>query len=267
MTRNYIRLTQDSQSRQGGIWNTVPYQSKYWEVEVGFKVHGRGSDLYGDGFAIWYVKDPPSGGPVFGNKDYFTGLAVILDTYANYNSANSYSHPKISIMVNNGSIHYDHESDGINTEIGACDCKFRGVDWDTKILVQYYNDELSVKTDIDNTGNWVICSTIKNVHLPSHYHFGITAATGDLSDNHDILSIKMRQLSSSIQNHHPNRDDLPRADFSQGNKDRASDTSNSMSSLRKLFIIVCVFAGIIAVVGFGYFLYSSKRSSSRKRFY
>lgn len=28
-----------------------------WELHVHFKVHGKGSDLFGDGFAIWYTKD------------------------------------------------------------------------------------------------------------------------------------------------------------------------------------------------------------------
>ena len=28
-----------------------------WEMHIHFKVHGSGSDLYGDGFAIWYARD------------------------------------------------------------------------------------------------------------------------------------------------------------------------------------------------------------------
>ena len=28
-----------------------------WELHVHFKVHGQGRDLFGDGFAIWYVRD------------------------------------------------------------------------------------------------------------------------------------------------------------------------------------------------------------------
>lgn len=50
-----------------------------------FKVHGKGKELFGDGFAIWYAKDRMEGGPVFGNKDFFQGLAIILDTYSNHN--------------------------------------------------------------------------------------------------------------------------------------------------------------------------------------
>lgn len=267
VTSNYIRLTQDAQSRQGGIWNVVPYESKYWQVEVSFRVHGHGSELYGDGFALWYTSEPPKGGPIFGNRDYFTGLAVVLDTYANQHGVHSHGHPYISTMVNNGTLHYDHEQDGIHSELAGCECKFRGLEHEARVLVQYYNEELTIKTDIENSGIWRDCISVKGVYLPTHYHFGITAATGDLSDNHDILAIKMRMLSPTLyEGQKPG--DLPRADYNIPNTDRSFEQQQSgMSSLRKLFVIVCVFAGIAAVAGFGYFLYISKKSSSRKRFY
>lgn len=54
-------------------------------MHVNFKVHGKGKDLYGDGFAIWYAKDRLQAGPVFGSRDAFMGLAIILDTYSNHN--------------------------------------------------------------------------------------------------------------------------------------------------------------------------------------
>lgn len=245
----------------------IPYQSKYWQVEVGFRVHGHGSELYGDGFALWYVKEPPRGGPVFGNKDYFNGLAVILDTYANQHGVHPHSHPYISTMVNNGTLHYDHEADGIHSELSGCECKFRGLEHEARVLVQYLNEELTVKTDIENTGIWRDCLSVKGVYLPSHYYFGMTAATGDLSDNHDILSIKMRQLSPTIYDYKPDPEDLPRADYSLPHRDKSNEQQSSMSTLRKFFLIVCVLVGIVAVAGFGYFIYSSKKSSSRKRFY
>lgn len=245
----------------------MPYESRYWQVEVTFRVHGHGTELYGDGFALWYVKDPPRGGPIFGNRDYFSGLTVILDTYANQNNAHSHGHPYISAMVNNGTLHYDHENDGVNSELAGCDCKFRGLEHEARILVQYYNDELIVKTDIENSGIWRDCLAVKGVYLPPFYYFGITAATGDLSDNHDILAIKMRRLSQTLYDYQAKPDDVPRADYSIPNRDKLNEQASGMSALRKLFIIVCVFAGVIAVAGFGYFLYTSKKNSARKRFY
>lgn len=56
-----------------------------------FKVHGRGKELFGDGLALWYVRERMQPGPVFGSKDLFQGLAIILDTYSNHNGAHNVS--------------------------------------------------------------------------------------------------------------------------------------------------------------------------------
>jgi hypothetical protein len=62
VTDRYVRLTSDSQSKAGGLWNTIPVAYPDWEMHVHFKVHGVGKELFGDGFAIWYVRDPKLGG-------------------------------------------------------------------------------------------------------------------------------------------------------------------------------------------------------------
>ncbi len=62
-----------------------PVYIRNWEIQVQFKVTGSPKDLFGDGFAIWYARDRMKGGSVFGSKDYFSGLAVIADTYSNHN--------------------------------------------------------------------------------------------------------------------------------------------------------------------------------------
>ena len=64
-----------------------------WEVQFQFSVHGRRKDLFGDGFAFWYTADKNQLGPTFGSKDYFKGLAIILDTYSNYNGPNNVNRP------------------------------------------------------------------------------------------------------------------------------------------------------------------------------
>jgi hypothetical protein len=58
VTDRYIRLTSDSQSKAGGLWSSIPVAYPDWEMHVHFKVHGTGRELFGDGFAIWYVRDP-----------------------------------------------------------------------------------------------------------------------------------------------------------------------------------------------------------------
>lgn len=47
-------------------------------------------------------------------------------------------------MINNGSLHYDHDKDGTNTEIAGCEAQFRNKDFDTHVAVRYQNYKLIV---------------------------------------------------------------------------------------------------------------------------
>lgn len=51
-----------------------------------------------------------------------------------------------------------------------------------------------VYTDIENKAAWKECFQVEGVKLPTGYYFGVTATTGDLSDSHDIISIRMYEL-------------------------------------------------------------------------
>merc|ERR1712226_423560 len=178
VTDNHIRLTANRQSQHGAIWNKVPVRAQNWELHVQFRVSGTTKDL-------------------FGNMDYFSGMAIIADTYSNHNGPHNHQHPYLSAMINNGSVTYDHDRDGTHTMIGGCEVKFRNFDHDTFISIRYENDELTVSHDLDNKGAWTPCVNVKGVTLPTGYYFGASAITGELSDNHDILSMKMFELEGA----------------------------------------------------------------------
>jgi len=40
-------------------------------------------------------------------------------------------------MVNNGSLHYDHDRDGTHTELAGCSSLFRNKDYDTYLAIRY----------------------------------------------------------------------------------------------------------------------------------
>lgn len=100
-------------------------------------------------------------------------------------------------MVNNGTGHYDHDRDGTHTELSGCESHFRGADTDTLIAIRYLNNKLTVSTDIEGKQEWKECFSVEGVRLPTGYYFGASAATGDLADNHDILSMKLYQLEGN----------------------------------------------------------------------
>ena len=53
--------------------------------------------------------------------------------------------------------------------------------------------------DIENKAGWSPCFEVEGVRLPTNYYFGMSAATGDLSDSHDIITVKMYELDVSSE--------------------------------------------------------------------
>lgn len=269
VTNKFIRLTSDVQSSKGGLWNVVPVQMLDWEVQFQFSVHGQGKDLFGDGFSFWYARDRNKLGDVFGSPDYFYGLAIILDTYSNHNGPHNHPHPYISAMVNNGSLHYDHDKDGTHTEIAGCEAPFRNKDHDTFVAVRYQNYKLTVSTDIENKNVWKECFSVENVKLPTGYFFGFSAATGDLSDNHDIISVKTYKLDSQRQNENIDTNSImpSAAHFAEPREHHDDDKPSVLWHVIKvIFYSLLVIVFIIAAIYVGYMFYT-KQSRSKKRFY
>ncbi|KAK3095638.1 hypothetical protein FSP39_017016 [Pinctada imbricata] len=274
VTNNFVRLTSDHQSRQGAIWNTQPCMIKNWELHVQFKVHGSGKNLFGDGFGIWYTKDRNQLGPVFGNKDFFTGMAILFDTYSNHNGPHNHEHPYVSAMINNGTLHYDHDRDGTHTELAGCEAKFRNKDYDTYAAIRYQDNILKVSLDTDGKNGWKECFVAHGVKLPIGYFFGASAATGDLADNHDIISLKLYELDS-ITKKEDSSDyrGLPSADFFAAPRDHIEDPKGAFMSGGgwsgwKIFIIIVLSILGLAVCGVvGYVIFNKNSDYSRKRFY
>lgn len=50
--------------------------------------------------------------------------------------------------------------------------------------------ELAIKPD----GKWTTCFDVPNVKLPNLAYLGFTAETGELSDNHDLISVDTKNL-------------------------------------------------------------------------
>eukprot|EP00048_Salpingoeca_helianthica_P016896 m.234710 g.234710 ORF g.234710 m.234710 type:complete len:327 (+) comp19730_c0_seq1:117-1097(+) len=201
VSAEYIRLTPDRQSRRGALWSIVPFgpapipevpdSDKYppWEAVLEFRVHGSGRKLFGDGFAFWYTKTHSIEGPVFGNQDNFEGLAIFFDTYSNLQQGHQ---QYISVMINDGTQSYDHSKDGGDFKLAGCPIEFRGKEHNVFARIVYQDNLLRMYVDTTDS-EWQECFIIRSVHLPRANYFGVTAATGDLADNHDIISIKIAE--------------------------------------------------------------------------
>ncbi|KAF7629283.1 L-type lectin-like domain-containing protein [Meloidogyne graminicola] len=273
--QNEIRLTRDVRSQQGAIWNKVPNHARDWELIVDFRVHGSTGTLFGDGFAIWYVQEPNILGPVFGSKDYFRGLGIFLDTYSNHNGPHAHSHPYISAMISNGTLHYDHDKDGTHTQLGGeesgCEARFRNKEHYTLILIRYVGDTLSIFTDISNEGIWKKCLRVDGVILPTNFYFGISAATGDLTDTHDLLSVRMfeQEYARVEKPFETNSDKIePFASNIAAPRDHIPDKKPSkLGWIGTIFLIIIGIVVIVGVLGFGFIFLQKRQERSRKRFY
>jgi mannose-binding lectin 2 len=61
------------------------------------------------------------------------------------------------------------------------------------IILNSFFSSLDLFLDARNTGEWTRCVKAENLDLPpgwvQHAHIGLTASTGQLADNHDVISL------------------------------------------------------------------------------
>ncbi|EPY82713.1 protein ERGIC-53 [Camelus ferus] len=86
-----IRIAPSLKSQRGSVWTKTTAAFENWEVEVTFRVTGRGR-IGADGLAIWYTENQGLEGPVFGSADMWNGVGIFFDSFDNDGK----------VMINNG---------------------------------------------------------------------------------------------------------------------------------------------------------------------
>uniref|UniRef100_A0A1B6D2N9 L-type lectin-like domain-containing protein n=1 Tax=Clastoptera arizonana TaxID=38151 RepID=A0A1B6D2N9_9HEMI len=189
-----VRVAPSLRSQKGAIWSKLKTSFNWWEVELVFRVSGRGR-IGADGLALWYTEGQGSfDGEVFGSSDKWNGLGIFFDSFDNDNKHNN---PYIMAVVNDGTRQFDHSNDGVSQMIGGCLKDFRNKPYPTRAKIEYYQNTLTVlfhngMTNSDS--DYDICIRAENVYLPPFGHFGVSAATGGLADDHDVLSFITHSL-------------------------------------------------------------------------
>ncbi|CAI9732606.1 protein ERGIC-53-like isoform X2 [Octopus vulgaris] len=182
-----IRVTTSLKSKKGWVWTKNPVPHDNWVIEVTFRVTGRGR-VGADGLAIWYTLDKAVEGPVFGNMDKWNGMGLFFDSFDNDGQRNN---PYILVMLNNGTREYDHMNDGHDQQLGGCLRDFRNKPFPLKARVEYYKNSLTVFIHngmSSNQNEYELCLRAEGIHLPKNGFFGVTAATGGLADDHDVMA-------------------------------------------------------------------------------
>lgn len=193
-----VRITPSLRSKKGAIWTKEKTNFNNWEVELWFRVTGRGR-IGADGLAFFMTDSKLSEGPVFGSADNFNGLAIFFDSFDNDNKGNN---PYIMAMLNDGTKTYNHDNDGQDQQLGGCMRDFRNTPYPARAKIEYYQNVLTVLFHSGTTNNddeYELCMRVENVVLPANGYFGISAATGGLADDHDALKFLTYSLQDPSQ--------------------------------------------------------------------
>ncbi|KAK7417911.1 hypothetical protein QQZ08_011451 [Neonectria magnoliae] len=193
-TDSYIRLTSDRPSQSGWMYSRVPLTATNWQVEVEFKISGK-NQLYGDGLAMWITRQRAQAGTVFGGPDKFEGLGIFIDTYKNNRPGVVF--PYVSAMFGDGQTSYDKAHDGKSTELAGCSARgIRHASIPTKLRLTYFQDkQLKLELQYKDEDDWMLCfESEEPPAIPNIAYVGFTAETGELSDNHDIISVTAKNL-------------------------------------------------------------------------
>jgi len=195
VNKNFIRLTPDRQSKKGAIWSRRSIDVPSFSAILQFRISGQGRTFFGDGIGFWLVQSSFfQEGPVHGFIEQFVGVGIVIDTFRNIENISK--HRDILILVNDGTKTYEQM---IDEPIG-CSANVRyhedradfSVDSSSRLKVVIENLSLNVFIDTLNSGDWVACAEVHNLppEWSTHSFIGVSATTGALADNHDILSLQ-----------------------------------------------------------------------------
>lgn len=104
-------------------------------------------------------------------------------------------------------------SDGATQLLSGCLRDFRNKPFPTRARIEYYQNTLTVLFHngmTNNNDDYEMCLRAENVRLPRNGHFGISAATGGLADDHDVFHFLTTSLHQPGQVSDANR--MPEAD-------------------------------------------------------
>ena len=140
--------------------------------------------------------ESPATGHVYGSVDKWIGLGIFFDSFDNDNKHNN---PYIMAMTNDGTKLFDHQNDGSTQQLAGCLRDFRNKPFPVRAKIEYFRNTLTLLFHngmSNNDKDFEMCVRAENVVLPKTGYFGVSAATGGLADDHDVLKLVTHSLRS-----------------------------------------------------------------------
>ena len=222
-----------------------------------FAIHGAGN-LHGDGMAMWLTKQRAQQGQVFGSTDNFEGLGIFIDTYKNNRPGTVF--PYVMVMYGDGQTSYDKNNDGKANEYAGCSARgIRGATVPTKARLTYFQEKsLKLELQYKSEDQWVVCFEKEDPpNIPSVSYLGFSAETGELSDNHDIISVQTKNLYSA------NMQSRPASTGSSRGRGKPANTPKKGGSWTWFFIKIVLFCVVVAGGYIGYTAYRTGKMGKR----
>lgn len=198
-------------------------------------------------------------GTVFGSVDKFEGLGIFFDTYKNNRPGTVF--PYVMAMVGDGETSYDKFNDGKANEFMGCSARgIRAAGIPTKARLTYFQDKsLKLELQYKKEDQWQVCfESNEPPTIPSVAYLGFSAETGELSDNHDIISVSTKNLYDTKNKPDPSNKKSGSASRSRDRNTKAKTKSGSWTwFLLKGFLILAVVVG-------GYVGYTAYRAQQKR---
>uniref|UniRef100_A0A336MP84 CSON002029 protein n=1 Tax=Culicoides sonorensis TaxID=179676 RepID=A0A336MP84_CULSO len=206
-----IILTPKQPSKWGAIWNLIPTPPNIsWKAMLQYTAYNSKKEI-ADGIAFWLLQPgslnfEPAHRRYGGNTN-FTGLMIAIDSYkspSNYSLKCNEDQATIIVVYN------EHPRNDIKS--GRCLVKNRYRNT-TKIIsnlvVEYADDVLKVY-HTNGTQALELCTTIKNLKIPSGYLIGLSASNGGYVGAYEVHSFKFYDVMEYVKNVDKNDPDSQR---------------------------------------------------------
>jgi len=213
--------------------------------------------------AMWLTRQRATAGPVFGSADQYEGLGIFFDTYKNNRPGTVF--PYVMAAFGDGKTSYDKVNDGKANEYAGCSARgIRGASVPTKARLTYFQDKvLKLELQYKAEDQWILCFEKENPPvIPAVAYLGFSAETGELSDNHDIISVSAKNLYYSAPAGTPKPG---QAGSSRLGKDSKHGTSQkNKGSWSWFFFKVFLFFAVVGGSYVGYTVYRAQNKRSHR---
>ncbi|KAK9473423.1 concanavalin A-like lectin/glucanase domain-containing protein [Dipodascopsis tothii] len=170
-----VFLTSPGEKGQmGSIWTKGANDYAEWTTELTFRASG--SDRPGGGMVLWLTMRKGETGPVYGSRDQWDGLALIIDSEGGQGSLHGH--------LNDGTITYAALPEPREQAFASCGLRYRNTGGMVTVRVNYRPGRLRVDVD----GNQ--CFETSQVKLPAGMYFGLSASTFDTPDSFEVFGLK-----------------------------------------------------------------------------